>query len=357
MEEHGNKGAPVNGGDGPEPITAADVALLVNGRLVGDGSVLLSGIAPLDRATARDLSFLSHLRYGHWFSNSKAGAVILAPQFENLEGAPTTRIVVEKPVEAMVSLLSRYHRVEPRPVGVHPTAVIADDVKLGKGVSIDANAVIGPDVVIGDGCWIGANTTVGAGTRIGRDVRLHPTSAIDPFSELGDRVVVHSGARIGREGFGFVPQGGVPVRIPHIGRCVLENDVEVGANSCVDRGSVDDTIIGAGTKIDNLVQVGHNVRVGRMCFLAAQVGVAGSTRIEDGVQLGGQVGLSGHLTIGAGATLAAQAGVFGDVPAGEVWSGYPARPHKEQLRAQAAVNRLTRLIRPLEQLLRGAKEP
>ncbi len=340
------------GGDGQGPVTAAAVAAQVGGRLLGHGEVLLSGVAPLDRAGAGDLSLLVHARYGAWFAASRAGAVLMPPEFEFLDGAVRTRIIVEKPMDAMVSLLARFHRAEPRAVGIHPTAVVSESATLGAEVTVDPHAVIGEHAVIGAGCWIGANATVGAGCTLGRDVRLHANATVYPFTELGDRVVLHSGARVGREGFGFVPQATGPVRIPHIGRCVLEHDVEIGANSCVDRGSVDDTIIGAGTKIDSLVQVAHNVRVGRFCFFASQVGIAGSTRIEDGVQLGGQVGLSGHLTIGARATLAAQAGVFGDVPPGELWSGYPARPHKEQLRAQAALTRLSRILRPLEQLLR-----
>jgi len=196
-----------------------------------------------------------------------------------------------------------------------------------------------------------AGAVVGAGSTLGRDVRLHAHAVVYPGTELGDRVVLHAGAQVGREGFGFVPAGAGVVRIPHVGRCVLGSDVEIGANSCVDRGSVDDTVIGAGTKVDSLVQIAHNVRIGRFCFIASQAGIAGSSRIEDGVRIGGQVGLSGHLSIGARATVAAQAGVFGDIPGGETWSGYPARPHKEQLRAQAAVFRLAKLIRPLEQLL------
>lgn len=342
-----------NGGDGHKPVTAADIAAQIGGRLIGDGQTILHSVAPLDRAGASDLSFLAHARYGGWFATSKAGAVIMGPAFEALAGTPETRIIVDKPMDAMVSVLARFHRSEPRVVGVHASAVVSPSATLGVGVTIDAGAVIGDQVVIGDGCWIGANAVVSTGSVLGRDVRLHALSTVYPYTELGDRVVLHSGARVGREGFGFVPQANGPVRIPHSGRCVLEQDVEIGANSCVDRGSVDDTIIGAGTKIDNLVQVAHNVRVGRMCFFAAQVGVAGSTRIEDGVQLGGQVGLSGHLTIGARATVAAQAGVFGDIPAGELWSGYPARPHKEQLRSQAALNRLAKIIRPIEQLLKG----
>ena len=318
---------------------------------MGDPSVVVTGIAPLDRAGPGDLSFLGHRRYAAWFATSQAGVVLVAPAFEQQPGAPTTRIVVDKPIDALVGMLARFHRAEPRAAGVHSTAVVAPTATLGHNVTVDAYAVIGDGAVIGDSCWISAGAKVGAGASLGRDVRLHANAVVYPYTELGDRVVLHAGAQVGREGFGFVPRPAGVVRIPHIARCVLEHDVEVGANSCVDRGSVDDTIIGAGTKIDNLVHIAHNVRVGRFCFFAAQVGVAGSTRIEDGAQIGGQAGLSGHLTVGAKATVAAQAGVFGDVPAGEIWSGYPARPHKDQLRTQAAVARLARLVRPIERLI------
>jgi UDP-3-O-[3-hydroxymyristoyl] glucosamine N-acyltransferase len=168
---------------------------------------------------------------------------------------------------------------------------------------------------------------------------------------LGDRVRVHAGARLGSDGFGYVFRGGRHEKIPHVGRCVVESDVEIGANTTIDRGSIDDTVIGAGTKIDNLVHIAHNVRIGRLCLIMAQVGVAGSVRVEDGVIIAGQAGIAGHHTIGAGARLAAQAGAFGDVPAGETWSGYPARPHREALRAQAALFKLPSLLRGLERLL------
>lgn len=339
------------GGDGQTPITAADVAAQVGGRLVGDPTVLVRGVAPLDRAGPHDLSILSHRRYGGWFAESRAGVVLVALELADQPGRPATRIVVERPMDALIGLLGHFQRTEPRAAGVHPTAVIAPTVRMGAGVTVDAHAVVGDGVVLGDRCWIGAGATVGAGSALGADVRLHPHAVVYPFTELGDRVVLHAGAQVGREGFGFVPRPTGVVRIPHVGRCVLEHDVEVGANSCVDRGSVDDTVIGAGTKIDNLVQIAHNVRIGRFCFIAAQAGLAGSTRIEDGAQVGGQAGLGGHLTIGVKASVAAQSGVFGDVPAGEVWSGYPARPHKEQLRTQAALVRLARLVKPLERLL------
>jgi UDP-3-O-[3-hydroxymyristoyl] glucosamine N-acyltransferase len=339
------------GGEGQQPITAAAVAAQVGGVLVGDGTVEVRGIAPLDRAGSDQLSFLADRRYGQWFATSRAGVVLISPELAELAGAPSTRIVVDKPVDAMVALLARFHRKEPRAEGVHPSAVIADGVQLGEGVTIDPFVVIGEGAVIGDGCWISAHAVIGAGSVLGTDVRVHASAVVYPFTELGDRVVLHAGARVGREGFGFVPRDQGVVRIPHAGRCVLEHDVEVGANSCVDRGSVDDTVIGAGTKIDNLVQIAHNVRIGRGCFFAAGVGVAGSARVGDGVQVGGQAGIGGHVTVGARANLAGGAGVIGNVPAGETWSGYPARPHRDHLRAAAAIARLAKIVRPLEQLV------
>jgi UDP-3-O-[3-hydroxymyristoyl] glucosamine N-acyltransferase len=165
--------------------------------------------------------------------------------------------------------------------------------------------------------------------------------------------MVQAGARLGSDGFGYVFRNGIHDKIPHIGRCIIEDDVEIGANSTIDRGSFDDTVIGAGTKIDNLVQIGHNVRIGRLCLIMAQAGIAGSARIGDGVVIAGQAGLGGHITVGDGARLAGQAGVFGDVPAGETWSGYPARPHRQSLRASAAVLRLAEIIKKLERWWRA----
>jgi UDP-3-O-[3-hydroxymyristoyl] glucosamine N-acyltransferase len=193
---------------------------------------------------------------------------------------------------------------------------------------------------------------------IGEECRIYPSVTLYSGTRLGDRVRVHAGVRLGSDGFGYVFRDGVHEKIPHVGRCIVEHDVEIGANTTVDRGSIDDTVIGAGTKVDNLVQIAHNVRIGRLCLIMAQVGIAGSAQVEDGVILAGQAGIAGHHTIGKGARVAAQAGVFGDVPTGESWSGYPARPHGQALRAQAAMFRLPALIRGLERLLgdSGRKE-
>jgi UDP-3-O-[3-hydroxymyristoyl] glucosamine N-acyltransferase len=201
------------------------------------------------------------------------------------------------------------------------------------------------------------HVVLGDGVIIGAECELHASVTCYPGTSLGDRVRAHAGVRLGSDGFGYVFRNGMHEKIPHVGRCVIESDVEIGANTTIDRGSIDDTVVGAGTRIDNLVHVGHNVRIGRLCLLMAQVGVAGSVQIEDGVILAGQVGVSGHLTIGKGARLAAQAGVFGNVPAGQTWSGYPARPHREALRAQAAMFRLPSLIRAIERIIGRDEAP
>lgn len=340
-----------NGGDGRRPVTAASIASEIGGQLEGDGAVIISGVAPLDRAGPGDLSIFSSSRYADWYAETGAGAVLVSRELSGTEGKAQARIVVDKPVDAMVSILSKFHRADARVSGIHATAVVSPSAVIGAEVCVEAFAVVGDGAVLGDRCWIGAHAFVGDGASVGPDSRLHPAARVYPGVEIGSRVVVHGGANIGREGFGWITATGQ--RIPHVGRCVLGDDVEIGANTCVDRGSIDDTIIGAGTKIDNLCQIAHNVRIGRMCFLASQVGIAGSARIEDGVQIGGQAGLQGHITVGSGAVLGGQAGVLGDVPAKQFWSGYPARPHREQLRSHAAVARLVKLVRPLEDLLAG----
>lgn len=340
-----------SGGGSDFALTAAGIAELVAGALVGDGSVRVTGIAPLDRATASDLSFLGAAKYAAAFATTGAGVVLVAPELAASAGGVPARIVVAKPMEALLSLLPRFHRLPSAPVGVHPTAIIGARATLADGVSIGPYVVLGDDVSIGKGTVIGAHCAIGAGVSIGDAGLLHPSVTVYSGSRIGNRVTLHAGARIGSDGFGYVQQGGAHLKIPHVGRCLIEDDVEIGANTTIDRGSIDDTVVGAGTKVDNLVQIAHNVRIGRACLIMAQVGIAGSARVEDGAMLLGQVGVSGHHTIGKGARLAAQAGAFGDIPAGETWSGYPARPHKEALRAQAALFKLPGLLRRIERLL------
>ncbi len=340
-----------DGGEGGYALTADAIARLVDGELRGDGAATVASIAALDRARVDQLSFCGSAKYGPLMEASRAGVVLVSPQTADLPSLAPARIVVGNPHDALLSLIPRFYRLPARTPGIHPTAV------LGRGVMLGAEPSIGPYVVLGDGVMLGdrvtvdASTVVGAGAALGDDVHLYPGVTVYARARLGKRVVAHSGVRIGSDGFGYVFREGRHQKIPHVGGCVIEDDVEIGANSTIDRGSIDDTVVGAGTKIDNLVQIGHNVRVGRLCLLMSQVGVAGSVRIEDGCIIAGQVGISGHHTIGTGATVAAQAGVFGDIPAGETWSGYPARPHKEALRAQAALFKLSGLLRRIERLL------
>ena len=351
----GGSGLGTSGGGGAaSALTAAAIASAVSGRLVGDGATSVAAIAPLDRAGPAELSFLASPRYAPLFAASRAGVVLVAPELADAPAeAVGARIIVDKPHEALLALLPRFYAPPRREPGVHETARLGRGVTLGERVTVGPYAIIEEGAVVGDGSWIESHVAVGAGVVIGRDCRLHPGVVLYPGARLADRVQVHSGARIGSDGFGYVFREGAHQKIPHVGRAIVENDVEIGANATIDRGSIDDTVIGAGTKIDNLVHIAHNVRIGKLCLIMAQVGIAGSTHVGDGVILAGQVGVSGHVEIGKGARLGAQAGVFGDVPAGETWSGYPARPHRESLRSHAALFKLAGMLRGLEKLLEG----
>lgn len=336
------------------PLRLADVAAAVGGTVVGDGEVTVLGVASLDRATPSDLSFLASPKYAKLLADCEAAAVLVTPELAEAPGKCRNRIVVARPHEAMLALLPRFYRMPKRPfVGVHPTAVIAPDAVIGEDVCIEAFTVIGAEARIGKGAWIGPHCVIGDAVTVGEQARFVSHVTLYPGSSVGDRVTLHAGVRIGSDGFGYVYANGAHQKMPHVGACRIEDDVEIGANSTIDRGSIDATIIGAGSKLDNLVHVGHNVRVGRLCLFAAGVAIAGSARIEDGVTLAGQVGVSGHLSIGTRAVITAQAGVIGSVPAGETWGGFPARPHREMMRSQAAVGKLPALLRRIEQLLKS----
>jgi UDP-3-O-[3-hydroxymyristoyl] glucosamine N-acyltransferase len=333
-------------------LTAGDIAALSGGELRGDPATTVDSVAPLDRATATQLTFFADRRYAEHLVSAKAGVVLVTPELADCPGNPACRIVVAKPMESLLAILPKLYAVESSSPGVHQSAIIGKGARIGSRVSISEFVVIGPNATIGNDVSLGAHTVVGAGVKIGNGSRLFPQVTLYAGAEIGERVVLHSGARIASDGFGYLFNDGKHEKIPHVGRCIIGDDVEIGANTTVDRGSIDDTVIGAGTKIDNLVQVGHNVRIGRLCLIMAQVGIAGSARIEDGCIIAGQAGLGGHINIGKGARIAGQSGVFGDVPAGESWSGYPARPHRESLRATGALFRISGMIRRLEELLR-----
>ncbi len=332
-------------------LTAGDIAGIVGGELRGDPTTLVSGVAPLDRADPSHVSFLSAGMYSPLLRDTRAGVVLATAELAESPSSAPSLIVVKQPHEALLMLLPKFYPEPTRAPSIHSSARVGHGAKLGKDVSLDEYAVIGRGAELGDGAWIGAHAVIGDGVRIGAQSRIYPNVTVYSGTEVGARVRIHAGAVIGSDGFGYVFQDGAHAKIPHVGRCIIGDDVEIGANTTVDRGSIDDTVIGAGTKIDNLVQIGHNCRIGKLCLIMAQVGLAGSAHIEDGCVLAGQAGVGGHLTIGAGARIAGQAGVFADVPAGETWSGYPARPHREALRATGALFKLPEVLKRMERLL------
>ncbi|HXY20061.1 MAG TPA: UDP-3-O-(3-hydroxymyristoyl)glucosamine N-acyltransferase [Gemmatimonadales bacterium] len=336
-------------------LTAAEIATLVGGALVGDGAARLTAVAPLDRAGPGDLSFLAAGRYLPYFHASRAGAVLLTEEHRGAAPGPATRIVVGDPHRAVLAVVRAIYPPPARTPSVHPTAIIGAGAVLGRDVSIGPRVVIGAAARLGDRVELMAGAVVGDRVSLGDDVVLYPNVVCYPGTVVGARVILHAGVVLGSDGFGYVPGRAGHEKIPHVGRCVIGDDVEIGANTTVDRGSVDDTVVGPGTKIDNLVQIGHNVRIGARCLIMAQVGIAGSTHVEDDVILAGQVGLAGHFTVGKGARIAAQSGVMGGVPAGATVFGYPARDRREALKAIAAGYRLAGIVDDLEELVKRGK--
>ena len=333
-------------------LTAQAVADLVGGRLLGDGAVVLRAVRALDRAGPDALSLAVSSRYADDLRASRAGAVLVP---DALAEAPASgaRIVVPDPYAALVRVIAVLLPATGAPAGIDPSARLGAGCTLGAGVSIGPFVVLGRDVRLGDRVRIAEGVSIGDGVSIGEDSVIGPRTVCYEGARIGSRVVIKAGAVIGGAGFGYLSDARGHHRIPHVGGCVLEDEVEIGSNSCVDRGSIDDTVVGQGTKLDNLVHVGHNVRIGRRCLLMAGVGIAGSTRIGDDVILAGHVGVTDHLVIGDRARIAAKSAVFGDIPAGASFSGHPARPHRQFLRAQAALYRVAPIITELERLAPG----
>ncbi len=318
----------------------------------GGGAGTVRGIAPLAQAGATELGFLAHRRYLPDLAGSRAGALLVAESLVPLLGEDARlRLVVQDPHRALASLLDLFFPPTEEDPEVHATAVLGRGVRLGEGARIGPYAVVEEGVSLGDRVRVGAHVVVGAGSRVGAGSILHPHAVLYPGTVLGAGVILHAGACLGVDGFGYVEDGGALRKVPQVGGCFVGDEVEIGANTTVDRGSIGETRVEAGAKLDNLVHLGHNVVVGHMTLLAAQVGVAGSTRIGAGVMTGGQVGINGHTHVGDGARLAGQAGVTGDVPAGATVMGFPARERGAYLRTAALQGKLPELrerIRKLE---------
>ena len=330
-------------------LTAGAIAALTGAKLrAGDAADRpIRNIAPLDSAGATDLSFLDNSKYAGELATTRAGACLIAPRF--VEQAPRHLVVLEtpQPYPAFVAVTRKLFANLLRPtsqfgtVGRAANAQIDPTARLEAGVIVDPHALIGPRAEIGTGTLIGPGAVIGPDVRIGRHCAVGAHASI-LHALIGDRVIVHPGVRIGQDGFGFLPSRQGHQKIPQTRRVIIQDDVEIGANTTIDRGATRDTIIGEGSKIDNLVQIGHNVSIGRHCLIVSQVGISGSVTIGDFAVLAGQVGVADHLTIGEGAVLGARAGVMSHVPAGARWGGFPAEPAIDWKRGQAMVRRLVR---------------
>ena len=304
-------------------------------------SRMLTGVAPLQAAEAQHVSVLHNRRYAQAAAETRAGVVIVSEALASRVPGCSVALVVPDPHEAWARIAQMFHPAPGVHAGIHPNAVVDGSAEVDEGVEIGPCAVIGPRVTVGAGCQIGPCAVIGAGVILGEGCRIGASATIS-HAILGARVTIYPGARIGQDGFGFAVTRSGFVTVPQLGRVILQDDVEIGANSTVDRGASHDTVIGRGSRIDNLVQIGHNMKMGQHCVMAGQSGAAGSCTLGDFVQIGAQGGLAGHLTVGARARIGAQAGVMADVPEGADVIGSPALPVREFFRNVAVLRRLAR---------------
>lgn len=339
--------------------SVAEIADLVGGKVIGDKTISITGLSGIRQASRGDLTFVSNDRYRPYVKETKASAV-LAPLDIKEAPAPVSLIQVTNPYDAFLRVLQRFQPSPLRhPTGIHPTAVLDESVELGANVAIDSH------VRVASGCVIGANTVlysgayVGRGSVIGPDVVVHPNATIREEVRIGARCIIHSGAIIGADGFGFTSDQEGHTKIPQVGGVVLGDDVEIGANSAVDRATFGQTVIGNGTKIDNLVQIGHNVQIGEHCVISGNAGIAGSTILGRFVTVAAGAGIAGHIEIGDGVTVGGFAGVTKSVPAGKTVSGFPAVDHLVERRQKAGIRQVPdalKRIRELEQRIHELEE-
>lgn len=340
----------------PKGLTAREIAALT-GAVARDGAALdrrIVALATPDRAGPDDLVFLQNQKLAGPFATTRAGICLTTERFAGGAPAGLVVLVTPKPYQAFVAAAQALYPGAMQPSslfetkGVSPSALVHPSARLESNVTIDPSAVIGPRAEVGSGTIVGPSAVIGPDVRVGRDCAIGAGATI-VHALIGDRVIIHPGARIGQDGFGYLPGKQGREKVPQVGRVIIQNHVEIGANSTIDRGAIRDTVIGEGTKIDNLCQIGHNCEIGRYCVMAAFTGISGSVTVGDNVTMGGAVGIADNLTIGEGATLAAASGVMSHIPPGEIWGGFPARPRREWLKSLAAVSRLARQ--------RGAGQP
>lgn len=325
-------------------ITPLQLASMIGGRVEGDPDIIISGFAKIEEAGPGQVTFIANPKYSHFIHSTKASAVIVNDDFDAGEAVGPTLIRVADAYSALAELLSAFESMKPNPEGVETPSHISEDVEIPSGIYIGAFAYIGKGVKLGENVKIYPQVYVGDGVEIGADSVLRPGVRIYEGCRIGKRCVVHSGAVIGADGFGFAPKGEVYEKIPQIGNVEIEDDVEIGANSCIDRATFGHTIIGKGTKIDNLVQVAHNVEIGCNNVFAAQTGIAGSTKIGDSNRVGGQCGFAGHICVGSHNEFGAQSGIPNNVGDGKRLIGYPAIEARQFAKNQVYLKRLETLF-------------
>ncbi|MBI3858266.1 MAG: UDP-3-O-(3-hydroxymyristoyl)glucosamine N-acyltransferase [Planctomycetes bacterium] len=334
-------------------VTLEELARLVGGKVSGDGRTVIRAVNGIREAGPGDITFLANTKYAPLLASTKASAVIVA------EGtaAPLPALSVRNPDLAFGLVAQHLYGAARRPPpGVHPSAVVAKSAKLGKNVSIGAGTVIEDDVELGDNAVLHPQVYLGRETTVGPDALFYPQVVVREKCRIGARVILHSGTVVGSDGFGYATDQGVHHKIPQVGIVVIEDDVELGANVTVDRARFGRTVIGRGTKIDNLVQIGHNVVLGQGCLLVSQAGIAGSTKLGNHVVMAGQSGLIGHLDIGDGAIITAQSGLTKDVPAGAVMAGSPASDRRTHLKELAALSKLPEALQEIRRLRQEIEE-
>lgn len=343
--------APCRGYNAPPmpSVTAGEIADLVEGEYGGDRSRSITGARPLADAGPEDLSFLANARYQSQLATTRAGLVLVE---SGMAGESARWIRVRDPYFALARVLQRFFAEIPLPEGISPLASVHETAKIGTDVRIGPFATVGAGAVLGDGVVLFEGVSIGAGAMVGAGTRIYANAVIYHRCIVGSRCIIHGGVVIGGDGFGFATQGGVHHKIPQIGIVRIEDDVEVGAGTTIDRAALGETVIGAGTKIDNLVQIGHNARVGKGCLIVAQVAIAGSAEMGDYCALGGQSGLSGHIRIGNQVMVAAQSAVMKDFDGPATVAGTPARPLREHLRTEAVLRRIPELVSRVDALER-----
>ena len=330
-------------------FTISQIAEKVNGKIDGNPDLVIQGVCDLKNSSADHLSYIISDKYEKYFHQSKANAILVANDFVINRGDKTL-IHVENPAVSFIDIIHLFYPQESPIEHVHPNAIIPDTTKMGKNIHIASYVVIEENVTIGDGVKIGAGAFIGSNTIINKGSVIYSNVSIYHDVAIGTNCIIDSGSVIGADGFGLVQDNNIHHKMPHIGRVVLEDSVWIGSNCCVDRGPLSNTIIGEGSKLDNLIHIAHNVQIGKNCIIAGQVGIAGSTILEDNVTLAGQVGIVGHLIIGKGSMVAAKSAVYQSLDPGSFVSGIPARPHKDRIRQDVVVNQLPDILNRIRKI-------